>query len=93
MVLTVRLDDDPEPEVFLLAHGGPLVSAALDVYSPDSPIGRALLGARPGDVRTATVPSGAEVRLTVLSATPLDRYAREATAPRQEDRSSVSSGP
>jgi transcription elongation GreA/GreB family factor/nucleotide-binding universal stress UspA family protein len=83
MVLTVRLDDDPEPEVFLLAHGGPLVSAALDVYSPDSPIGRALLGARPGDVRTATVPSGAEVRLTVLSATPLDRYAREATAPRR----------
>ena len=91
MVLTVRLDDDPEPEVFLLAHGGPMVSAAPDVCSPDSPVGRALLGARPGDVRTATVPSGAEVRLAVLSATPLDRYAREATAPRQ-DPSSVSSG-
>jgi transcription elongation factor GreA len=89
MVLTVRLDEDLEPEVFLLAHGGPMVSAALDVYSPDSPIGRALLGARPGDVRTASLPSGAEVRLTLLSATPLDRYAREATAPRQ-DHSSAS---
>ncbi len=83
MVLTVRLDEDPEPEVFLLAHGGPMLSAALDVYSPDSPIGGALLGARPGDVRTATLPSGADVHLTLLSATPLDRHAREATAPRQ----------
>jgi transcription elongation factor GreA len=71
MVLTVRLDDELEPEVFLLAHGGPLVNASLDVYSPESPIGRALLGARPGDVRECTLPSGTGVRITLVTATPL----------------------
>ena len=79
MVLTVRLDEDRDPEVFLLAHGGPMVNAPLDVYSPESPIGRALLGARPGDVRRCTLPSGAEVRLTLLAATPLEHHPREAT--------------
>ncbi|MDQ0380420.1 GreA/GreB family elongation factor [Amycolatopsis thermophila] len=73
MVLTVRFDDDPETETFLLGFrdGG----GDLEVYSPDSPLGRALTGARQGESRTYTVPSGATVRVTLVAAVPYGHHA------------------
>lgn len=68
MLLTVRFDEDHDLEVFLLAHGAPTTST--EVCSPDSPIGRALAGARPGEVRTCLLPSDVKVRLTLVSAVP-----------------------
>lgn len=69
MVLTVRYDDTGDTETFLLAvrdaeHGD------TEVYSTDSPLGTAILGASPGQQRTYAVPSGATVRVTLLNAVP-----------------------
>ncbi|UQS23958.1 GreA/GreB family elongation factor [Amycolatopsis thermalba] len=87
MVLTVRFDDDPETETFLL---GVREGAGddLEVYSPDSPLGRALTGARQGESRTYPVPSGATVRVTLVSAVPYGRHAHQRSAgePRRDHR-------
>jgi transcription elongation factor GreA len=69
MVLTVRYDDTSEIETFLLGARG-AEDAGIDVYSPQSPLGRAITGARPGEQRTYSVPSGANVPVTLLEAVP-----------------------
>ena len=69
MVLTVRFDDTFETETFLLGVRGAEV-AGIDVYSMQSPLGRAITGARPGEQRTCSVPSGAHVPATLLNAVP-----------------------
>ncbi|MCG3756623.1 MULTISPECIES: GreA/GreB family elongation factor [unclassified Amycolatopsis] len=72
MVLTVRYDDGGT-ETFLLAARDE-VGGGLEVYSPDSPLGRALHGAKPGEQREYEVPSGALVRVTLVEAYPYGRY-------------------
>lgn len=52
MVLTVRFDDDTVTETFLLGLRDGAEQDGLDVYSPDSPLGAALLGARQGELRS-----------------------------------------
>ncbi|QXV57098.1 GreA/GreB family elongation factor [Amycolatopsis sp. TNS106] len=76
MVLTVRYDDG-DTETFLLGTRDEAGHGALEVYSPESPLGRALHGARPGDRREYRVPSGGAVRVTLLDAKPYGRH-REA---------------
>jgi len=48
------------------ADGG----GGLEVYSPLSPLGGALLDAKVGDTRTYTVPNGSTVKVTLVSAEP-----------------------
>lgn len=69
MVLTVRFDDD-ETEMFLLGRRDGSDTEELEVYSPESPLGSALAGARPGQVRSYLVPSGAAVNVTLVKAVP-----------------------
>ncbi len=69
MVLTVHFDDTGETETFLLGIRG-AEQADIDVYSVQSPLGQAILGARPGEQRTYSIPSGAEVSVTLLEAVP-----------------------
>ena len=68
MVLTVRYDDGGDTETFLLGvrddHGD------LEVYSSESPLGRAIVGARRGEQRSYQVPSGATVAVTLVDAVP-----------------------
>lgn len=68
MVLTVRYGDDDDTETFLLGirddHG------ELEVYSSQSPLGKAITGARPGERRSYQVPSGATVSVTLVAAVP-----------------------
>ncbi|MBS9534038.1 GreA/GreB family elongation factor [Mycobacterium sp. M1] len=68
MVLTVRYDDGGDTETFLLGvrddHGD------LEVYSSESPLGRAIVGAKPGEQRSYQVPSGATVAVTLVDAVP-----------------------
>ncbi|OBI82924.1 GreA/GreB family elongation factor [Mycobacterium sp. E740] len=69
MVVTVRYDDTDETETFLLGmrsaeHGD------MEVYSTQSPLGAAILGARPGEQRTYRLPSGADLSVTMLTAVP-----------------------
>ncbi|MCR3750660.1 GreA/GreB family elongation factor [Lentzea californiensis] len=78
MVLTVRFDDTGETETFLLGARG-AEHGTIEVYSPGSPLGTAVNGARQGEQRTYRTPSGATVRVTVLNAVPYGR-AREESA-------------
>lgn len=72
MALTVSIDGDPEPETFLLAESNVPTPSEIEVYSPASPIGRAVLGAREGDTRTCQLPDGHTISITLLAARPYD---------------------
>ena len=69
MVLTVRYDDTGEIETFLLGVRG-VEDADIDVYSMQSPLGRAITGAHVGEQRTYSIPSGANLPVTLLKAVP-----------------------
>ncbi|MGK2866641.1 MAG: transcription elongation factor GreA [Mycobacterium sp.] len=64
-------DDESDTETFLIATRQEGVSdGKLEVYSPKSPLGEALLDAKVGDVKTYTIPNGSTVTVTLLSAEP-----------------------
>ncbi|MGH3541177.1 MAG: GreA/GreB family elongation factor [Mycobacterium sp.] len=69
MVLTIRYDDTGDTETFLLGVRG-AEFGDMEVYSNQSPLGVAITGARPGERRTYTLPSGAGLTVTLLKAVP-----------------------
>ncbi|WP_460356467.1 GreA/GreB family elongation factor [Mycobacterium sp. ZZG] len=69
MVLTVRFDDTGDTETFLLGTRG-TADSELDVYSVNSPLGSALLGATPGHQRSYQLPNGSTQSVTILAAKP-----------------------
>jgi transcription elongation GreA/GreB family factor len=93
MVLTVRYDDTADEETFLLGlrdvEQSDLDERAgsddLEVYSPTSPLGTAVTGARPGDQRSYQVPNGTTVRVTLLYAVPYGQH-RTGSASRNGSR-------
>nr|WP_211177230.1 transcription elongation factor GreA [Pseudonocardia acidicola] len=69
MVLTIRYDDDDTEQVLLGSreegsHGD------LQVISPNSPLGAALVGARVGETREYQLPDGGNMKVTLVSAEP-----------------------
>jgi transcription elongation factor GreA len=65
-VVSIRYEGDDEVEKYLIGsieerHDD------LDVISPSSPLGEALLGARKGDTVAFTAPTGAELRVEVVA--------------------------
>lgn len=71
-VVTVYYDgDEKDSETFLIAtreegaQGGDL-----ETYSPSSPLGSALIDAKVGETREYSVPSGATIKVTLVSAEP-----------------------
>jgi transcription elongation factor GreA len=69
MVLTIHYDSTGDTETFLLcAHGAEY--GDMDVYSIESPLGSAIVGARPGERRTYSLPIGADLTITLLDAVP-----------------------
>jgi transcription elongation factor GreA len=65
-VVTIQFDDDPEDtETFLLGSREISSTTDLTVYSPESALGKAIVGTRPGDTVTYTAPSGADIKVTV----------------------------
>jgi transcription elongation factor GreA len=80
MVLTVRYDDTGEIETFLLGVRG-AEDADIDVYSMQSPLGRAIAGALPGEQRTFSIPSAANLPVTLLKAVPYGMHAPKSTRP------------
>jgi transcription elongation factor GreA len=67
-VVTIYFDDDTDDtETFLLGSREISSSTELTVYSPESALGRAILGARAGQTVTYTAPSGADIKVTVVS--------------------------
>lgn len=80
MVLTVRYDDTGETETFLLGVRG-VEDADIDVYSIQSPLGKAIAGARPGEQRTYSIPSGANLPVTLLKAVPYGMHTPKSPQP------------
>ena len=70
-VVTVHFDDDADDtETFLLGSREIATTTKLTVYSPESALGQAILGARPGETVTYTAPSGADIKVTVTRLEP-----------------------
>jgi transcription elongation factor GreA len=66
-VVTIQFDDDEDDtETFLLGSREIAATTELTVYSPESALGQAILGATAGDTVTYTAPSGAEIKVTVV---------------------------
>lgn len=71
MVLTVRFEGEDDTETFLMAdREGAAAYGDLEVCSPQSPLGRALTGAVPGEQCTYVTPSGTAMTVTLVQAVP-----------------------
>jgi transcription elongation factor GreA len=70
MVLTILYEGDGDTERFLLATREEGAEGALEVYSPESPLGKALLGAKEGETRSYELPNGSTQKVTLVKAVP-----------------------
>ncbi len=72
MVVTIRFEGDEETETFLLGARelASFGSTDLTVYSPKSPLGKAIMGAKVGDSVSYAAPNGRDLRLKVVQAKP-----------------------
>jgi transcription elongation factor GreA len=71
MVLTVRYDGENDTETFLMAdREGAAVDRDLEICSPRSPLGQALIGAVQGERREYRAPDGALIRVSLVGAFP-----------------------
>jgi transcription elongation factor GreA len=68
MVVTVELAGDEL--TFLLGNREIAENSDLDVYSEKSPMGKAILDLKAGDVTTFLAPNGKEIQVKVLAAKP-----------------------
>ncbi len=67
-VVTIYFDDDTnDTETFLLGSREISATTELTVYSPESALGQAIMGARAGQTVTYKAPSGADIKVTVVS--------------------------
>jgi len=70
-VVTIYFDDDAsDTETFLLGSREIAATTDLTVYSPESALGKAILGASPGQTVNYTAPSGADIKVTVVEFNP-----------------------
>ena len=71
-VVTVYYDgDESDTETFLIATRQDKANEGeLEVYSPNSPLGHALIDAKIGETRSYTVPNGSTVKVTLVNAEP-----------------------
>ncbi|MGS0685741.1 transcription elongation factor GreA [Nakamurella sp. GG22] len=71
MVVTIAYDgDDNDRETFLLGSREEGVHGSLQVYSPQSPLGQAILGASRGESREYVLPNGRVQKVSVVDAKP-----------------------
>ena len=70
MLVTVRFDGDEETETFLLGSREEAETAGVAVYSPQSPLGKALNGRHEGETVEYETPNGKILKVTLLSAKP-----------------------
>jgi transcription elongation factor GreA len=69
-VVTVRFPAWDEEETFLLGSREEAAHASVEVYSPTSPLGAAVLGQRVGDSATYTLANGKEMTVEILKVEP-----------------------
>ena len=70
-VVTIYFEDDADDtETFLLGSREIAATTDLTVYSPESALGQAILGARSGQTVTYLAPNGMDIKVTVVSFEP-----------------------
>ncbi len=69
-VITIRFQGDDETEKFLLGSREIAGTTNLTVYSPESALGSAILGAAPGTTVTYQAPNGREITVDVVAVEP-----------------------
>ena len=70
-VITIAFDgDEDDTEKFLLGSREIAGTTDLTVYSPESALGEAIVGAAPGDTVTYQAPNGREISVKVLGVEP-----------------------
>jgi transcription elongation factor GreA len=73
MKVTIRFEGDDETETFILGSRELLAldtSVDIEVYSPDSPLGKAISGKRKGDTVTYNTPNGRAVTVEIVDTVP-----------------------
>ena len=65
-VVTVRFPAFDEEETFMLGSREEAAHASIEVYSPTSPLGAAVMGRRVGDAASYTLANGKEVTVEIL---------------------------
>ncbi len=68
MVVTVHFPDLDDTETFLLGSREEAAHTSIDVYSPTSPLGAAVLGAAVGAEISFETPNGKTMRISIVSA-------------------------
>jgi transcription elongation factor GreA len=73
MTVSIKFAGDDDVETFLLGSRELLAldpSVEMDVFSPQSPLGSAILGKKRGDTATYEAPNGRDVTVEIVGATP-----------------------
>ena len=71
MVLTLRYDGEDDTETVLMAdRQGAALDGDLEICSPRSPLGQALIGAVPGEQREYRTPDGTFLQVSLVAAVP-----------------------
>ena len=70
MVVTVRFADDTDTERFLIGSREDSAGGSLEIYSAQSPLGKALTGKQIGEKATYLLPNGREMSVEVLDVEP-----------------------
>jgi len=73
MIVTIRFQGETDTEMFLLGSRELLAldpSVELEVYSPQSPLGAAILDKTPGESATYDAPNGTKVTVEIVAAKP-----------------------
>ncbi len=69
-MITIRFQGDEETEKFLLGSREIVGTTGLQVYSPESALGSAILGAAPGATVTYQAPNGRDITVDVVAVEP-----------------------
>lgn len=72
MVVTIAYDGDDDTETFLLGSREEGAHGDMPVYSPQSPLGKAIVGASRGEAREYELPNGKVQKVTIVEARPFD---------------------
>ena len=70
MFVTVRFEGDDDTESFLIGSREEAETAGVEVYSAQSPLGKALTGASEGDTVEYETPNGRTMKVTLVTAKP-----------------------
>jgi transcription elongation factor GreA len=70
MVVTVAFDGDLDDTMSFLLGSREAASGDIEVYSPQSPLGRAIVGQKVGTDVTYELPNGRKANVTIIEAKP-----------------------